>query len=50
MFKALDGECIRKEISNDALIYNIAQPSSRPYTDMIHIPRIVDANPEVVLI
>jgi len=41
-FKALDGGCIRDNLENDALVYNIAQPSSRAYTDMLHIPRIVN--------
>lgn len=50
MFKALDGICISNALHNDAYVYNIAQPSSRPYTDMLHIPRIIDSNPEIVLI
>ena len=50
MFKGLDGSCVRDLLVNDALVYNIAQPSSRPYTDMLHIPRIIETNPEVVLV
>ena len=50
MFKALDGNCITNELTNNVSVYNIAQPSSRPYTDMLHIPRIVDADPDIVLI
>ena len=50
MFKALDGGCVKDNLQNDAYVYNIAQPSSRPYTDMIHIPRIVEVNPEIVMI
>ncbi|MDB2333619.1 hypothetical protein N9V30_01545 [Candidatus Poseidoniales archaeon] len=50
MFKALDGNCISNELTNNVSVYNIAQPSSRPYTDMLHIPRIVDADPDIVLI
>ena len=50
MFKALDGKCVKDQLTNQAIVYNLAQPSSRPYTDMLHIPRIVDTNPEVVLI
>jgi hypothetical protein len=50
MFKALDGKCISDQLTNQAFVYNLAQPSSRPYTDMLHIPRIVNSNPEVVLI
>ena len=42
MFKALDGRCVGDNLENDALVYNIAQPSSRAYTDMLHIPRIVN--------
>jgi len=50
VFKALDGSCVSENLENDALVYNIAQPSSRAYTDMLHIPRIVNSNPEIVLI
>ncbi|MGB1955862.1 MAG: hypothetical protein ACPHUK_09710, partial [Candidatus Poseidoniaceae archaeon] len=50
MFKALDGKCVSEQLANEAYVYNLAQPSSRPYTDMLHIPRIVASNPEVVLI
>ena len=50
MFKALDGKCVGENLENTALVYNIAQPSSRAYTDMLHIPRIVNSNPEIVLI
>ena len=50
MFKGLDGGCIGDILFNEANVYNIAQPSSRPYTDMLHIPRIVDSSPEIVLI
>ena len=50
MFKALDGKCVSDQLTNQAFVYNLAQPSSRPYTDMLHIPRIVNSNPEVVLI
>jgi hypothetical protein len=50
VFKALDGKCVSGNLENNALVYNIAQPSSRAYTDMLHIPRIVNSNPEIVLI
>lgn len=50
MFKGLDGGCVGEVLFNEANVYNIAQPSSRPYTDMLHIPRIVDSSPEIVLI
>ena len=50
LFKALDGGCVSENLVNDALVYNIAQPSSRAYTDMLHIPRIVGSSPEIVLI
>jgi|TARA_B110000495_G_C23036268_1_gene618995 hypothetical protein len=50
MFKALDGGCVSGNLENEALVYNIAQPSSGSYTNMLHIPRIINSNPEVVLI
>jgi hypothetical protein len=50
MFKALDGGCVSEKIGNNAMVYNLAQPSSRAYTDMLHIPKIVNSNPEIILI
>ena len=49
-FKALDGKCVSELIESDAAIYNIAQLNSLPWNDMIHIPRIIKSNPEIVLI
>jgi len=49
-FKALDGKCIGDKLGDDVLVYNLAQPSSRAYTDMLHIPRLVNSTPEIVMI
>ncbi|MEC7239179.1 MAG: hypothetical protein VXV81_03420, partial [Candidatus Thermoplasmatota archaeon] len=49
-FKALDGNCVSEKMANQANVYNIAQLNSYPWNDMIHIPRLVNSNPDVVLI
>jgi len=49
-FKGLDGKCLSEKMTNQANVYNIAQLNSYPWNDMIHIPRLVNSNPDVVLI
>ena len=49
-YKGIDGKCIGKSLGSGITAYNLAQPSSKPYTDMQHIPRLISANPDVVLI
>ena len=49
-FKGLDGKCVRDNLENDATVYNIAQLNSFPWNDMVHIPRMVHSNPDIVLI
>ena len=50
MFKGLDGGCVSDNLQTEALVYNLGQISSRHYTDMMHIPRTILSNPELVLI
>ena len=49
-FKGVDGICIGDGLDSEAKVYNLAQSASKPYTDMLHIPRIIMSNPEIVLI
>ena len=49
-FKGVDGICIGDGLDNEVNVYNLAQSASKPYTDMLHIPRIIMSNPEIVLI
>ena len=49
-FKALDGKCIGDKLGDDVMVYNLAQPKSIAYTDMLHIPRLVNSTPEIVMI
>jgi|TARA_B100001741_G_C16545373_1_gene596384 hypothetical protein len=49
-YKGIDGECIGDYLGSGITAYNLAQPSSKPYTDMQHIPRIISANPDLVMI
>ena len=50
LFKGLDGRCVSENLQSKAYVYNLGQVSSRPYTDMMHIPRTILASPELVLI
>lgn len=50
MFKGLDGGCVSGLLDDKVSVYNLGQVMSRPYTDMLQIPGIVNANPELVLI
>jgi hypothetical protein len=34
----------------DTNYYNLAIPNSRPYNDMLHIPKIIKSEPEIVMI
>ena len=48
--KALDGKCVTEQLNNRVVVHNLAHVNSMPWNDMIHIPRIVNLNPELVLI
>ena len=48
--KALDGKCVTDQLNGRAVVHNLAHVNSMPWNDMIHIPRIVSLNPEIVLI
>ncbi len=51
MFKAFNGSCFdNSDYRTDVGYYNLAIPNSRPYNDMLHIPKIIKSNPEVVMI
>lgn len=47
---ATDGECIGERLADDATVYNLAISGANPYTEMIQIPALVDAQPEMVLL
>lgn len=48
--KALDGKCVTSNLNSPAVVHNLAHVNSMPWNDMIHIPRIVELNPKLVLI
>ena len=48
--KALDGKCVTDNLTSSAVVHNLAHVNSMPWNDMIHIPRIIDLNPTLVLI
>ena len=51
MYKAFDGDCM-EALSNveEANFYNLGVPASRPYTDMMQIPRLSNSGVDVVLV
>jgi len=49
-FKALDGKCVGDQLGDEVAVYNIALPNSMPWNDMIHIPRLIESHPDIVLI
>ena len=51
MYKAFDGECMEDESSVEgANFYNLGVPASRPYTDMMQIPRLSGSGVDIVLV
>ncbi len=51
MFKAFNGSCFDElDQKADVNYYNLAIPNSRPYNDMLHIPKIIKTKPEIVMI
>jgi hypothetical protein len=51
MYKAFDGDCMEalSEVENSKF-YNLGVPASRPYTDMMQIPRLSNSGVDVVLV
>ena len=51
MFKGFNGSCFDDlDSRNDARYYNLAIPNSRPYNDMLHIPHLIRAQPNIVIL
>jgi hypothetical protein len=51
MFKAFNGSCFDETDGIEgAKYYNLAIPGSRPYNDAVHIPRIIQSQPEIVML
>ena len=48
--KALDGKCVTENLASQSVMHNLAHVNSMPWNDMIHIPRIVELSPTLVLI
>jgi hypothetical protein len=48
--KALDGKCVTENLTSPSIVHNLAHVNSMPWNDMIHIPRIIELNPTLVLI
>ena len=51
MLSAMDGTCMEQESQiQSSQFYNFAMSGGKPYSEMIQIPALIDANPEVVMI
>jgi hypothetical protein len=51
LMKAMDGGCMEKESSIEGIrFYNFAMDGSYPYTEMVQVPALIEAKPDVVLI
>ena len=51
MLSAMDGTCMEQESQiQPSQFYNFAMSGGKPYSEMIQIPALIDANPEVVMI
>ena len=51
LLAAMNGTCMQDE-SNvaNARFYNFAMPGDKPYTEMVQIPMLIEANPDVVML
>ena len=51
LLAAMNGTCMQEE-SNvaNARFYNFAMPGGKPYTEMVQIPMLIEANPDVVML
>lgn len=48
---ALDGSCVSESLNQkDIGVYNLAISGANPYTEMLQIPAVIRANPELVMI
>lgn len=51
MYKAFDGKCMESNSSvENSKFYNLGVPASRPYTDMMQIPRLARSGVDVVMV
>ena len=51
LLAAMNGTCMQEksEIEN-ARFYNMGMPGGKPYTEMIQVPALIEANPDVVIV
>jgi hypothetical protein len=47
---ATDGKCISAELNKEQKVYNFAIGGANPYTEMIQVPQLIEANPGLVLL
>ena len=51
LLAAMNGTCMQEESKIDnARFYNFAMSGGKPYSEMIQIPALIDANPDVVMV
>ena len=48
---SIDGNCIGESMeSNDVSVFNLAVSGANPYTEILQIPALIEADPELVII
>jgi len=51
LMAGMNGTCMQEESEfENARFYNMAMSGGKPYSEMIHIPALIDANPDVVMV
>ena len=47
---SVDGKCIMEEMESDAGVFNLGISGANPYTEILQIPALIRASPELVMI
>ena len=47
---SVDGKCIMEEMTSDAGVFNLGISGANPYTEILQIPALIRASPELVMI
>ena len=47
---SVDGKCITEAMERDAAVFNLAVSGANPYTEILQIPALIRASPDIVMI
>ena len=51
LMAGMNGTCMQEESQiEDSRFYNMAMSGGKPYSEMLQIPALIDANPDVVMV